>query len=265
MIGKSANGFLAAALLFAGCQASTVTPRQATLGAAHSWMRPGSKQGPLIYSNGSLSAVLIFDFSGDLVGELGGLDEPTGLCSDATGDVYVTDMDLQLIYKYPAGGTLPVDIYDDRGNLPIACAVDPTTGSLAVINEGTEGTNGDVAIYPPGNDSNPAVYATPNLSIYSFGGYDPSGNLYVDGTGAKQSFQLAVLEKGSGGLVPVPVSGLNNKKHRVAGVLWDGTYVAVGDALAGAVYRLAVAGGSAKVVQTVRLRGWAIAYRWSSQ
>lgn len=229
---------------------------QSPFDAAGSWIRHTATQGPLIYASGSFEDVLIYDFRGDLVGELGGFEYPTGLCSDASGDVYITDSDYGLIYVYPAGASLPDDVIDERPGRPNSCAVDPTTRSLAVINAGTSRGSGSVLIYPPGSDSNPAFYTAPNMSSYAFAAYDPSGNLYVDGGDTNGAFEFAALYKGSGGFVAVPLSGLNNKHHRAAGVSWDGTYIAAGDALTGAVYRLAISGSSGSIAQTVRLRGW---------
>ena len=243
------------ALLLAGCHSTTVTPQPPAFNSDGSWIRHSISQGPLIYASGSFEWVLIYDYTGQQVGQLGRFEYPSGLCSDAAGDVWVTDGQLGLIYGYPAGASLPDDVIDDRGELASGCAVDPTSGSLAVFNAGN-GTNGNVLVFPPGSDTNPAVYTAPNITTYAFGGYDPSGNLYVDGTGLKQSFQLAALDKGSKNFVAVPLSGLNNKNHRAAAVQWDGTYLAVGDALNGVVYRLAISGSSATVAQTVTLRGW---------
>ena len=154
------------------------------------------------------------------------------------------------------GGSLPVNILDDRGNSPNSCAVDPTTGSVAIVNLAPgESHSGNVVIFPTGSGA-PVTYSAPNITSFMFAGYDPSGNLYVDGQGSKNSFQVAVLAKGSKAFVAVPLSGLNTNKHMPAGVQWDGQYVAVADALSHVVYRLAISGSSGKVAQTVKLAGW---------
>ena len=247
---------VASSLLLIGCQGSRVTPhQQSPFNAAQSWIRHTATQGPLIYAIGGFEDVNIYDFSGNLVGQLGGFFDPGGLCSDASGDVYVTDWEEGLIYAYPAGASLPDDVIDDRPEEPSSCAVDPTTGSLAVTNN-FHSTSGHVVIYAPGTDSNPTTYTAPNMTTYGFAAYDPSGNLYVDGGGTKDAFELAVLYKGSSSFVAVPLSGLNNKNHRAAGIAWDGTYIAAGDAMTGEVYRLAISGSSGSIVQTVHLRGW---------
>src|SRR5579862_2898865 len=183
-------------LLLMGCQGTKLTPQPQPFSAAGSWIRHTATQGPLVYASGSFEDVFIYDFSGNQVGQLGGFFDPGGLCSDASGDVYITDGEQGLIYAYPAGASLPDDVIDDRPEQPISCAVDPTTGNLAVTND-LSLSSGNVAIYAPGSDSKPTTYAAPNMTSYAFAAYDPSGNLYVDGGGTKDAFELAVLYKGS--------------------------------------------------------------------
>jgi hypothetical protein len=246
------NIFLIAAAMLSGCGSpSTTSPSAAAFEATRSWIRHDVKHSPLIYASGALQAVLIYNYSGQQVGQLGGLWEPAGLCSDSAGDVFVPSR--SLVYEYPAGGSLPVNILDDRPYGPIDCAVDPTTGNVAVVNGGT-GSN--VAIFPAGSTSNPTLYTAPNISTYEFCAYDPAGNLYADGVGLKESFQLAALDKGSDSFVAVPFSGLNNEKHIAAGIQWDGEYVAVGDGKSGVIYRLTISGSSGRVVQRIKVQGW---------
>ena len=244
--------YLIVAAMLSGCEGTSASPPSAmTFDAAGSWIRHDVRHSGLIYASAALQAVLIYTYSGQLVGQLGGLWEPAGLCSDNAGDVFVPSR--SLVYEYPAGGSLPVNILDDRPYGPIDCAVDPTTGNVAVVNGGT-GAN--VAIFPAGSNSNPTLYTAPNISAYQFSAYDPAGNLYVDGIGFKETFQLAALDKGSGSFVDVPLKGLNNDKHLAAGIQWDGQYVAVGDGKDGVIYRLAISGSSGTVVQRIKFQGW---------
>ncbi len=237
------------------CQSAGIAPAQRAFDGSGSWIRHTSSQGPLIYG-GYGEAVYIYDYAGEKVGELTGFEGAEGLCSDNHGDVYVADDDRELIYEYPPGGSLPVLVLDDRGERPGGCAVDPTTGALAVMNLGSnfEDQDGNVLIFASGSSGTPVEYTAPNIVSYAFGAYDSSGDLYVDGTSSKHGFALAALYKS--GFTEIPLAGYNNRSHRAAGVQWDGQYVAVGDSLQGSIYRIAVSGSSGKIVQTVRVKGW---------
>jgi hypothetical protein len=209
----------------------------------------GSGSSPLIYANYG-QAVLIYNTSGDKVGSLGGFSRAGGLCSDAYGDVTVPDSGRQVVYVYQ-GGSLPVNVIDDHPYGPVSCAIDPTTGTLAVIN----GNN--VAVYQPGTTSgSPILYTASNILINAYGAYDSSGNLYIDGTSSKHGMAIAVLDKGSSNFVAVAVGGLGNRNHRASGVQWDGQYIDIGDSLAGSIYRMSVSGSTGTIVQTIKARGW---------
>lgn len=235
-------------ILAGGCSGAAQTPAVAPFNGAGSWIRHTSGSSPLIYASDEEN-VLIYDYSGNKVGELSGFGNAGGLCTDANGDVFVPDRGRELIYEYQ-GGSLPVDVIDDRPEAPESCAVDPTTGNLAVVNY----TN--VEIFSPGTSGSPVAYTAPNIQDYAYGAYDSSGNLYVDGTTSKHGMAFAALDKGSQKFVAVPLSGIGNRDHRAAGVQWDGQYVAVGDSLAGSIYRVAVSGSSGTIVQTIKVRGW---------
>lgn len=246
-------GFIVAAIALGGCHAAispappSGLPNASTFDGAGSWVKPQAKQEALVY--GSDAYVFIYTYAGELVGELEGFpSDPRGLCSDQYGDVYVTAGGE--VYEYQRYGSLPVNVIDDSPEGANSCAVDPTTGNLALAN------SGNVAIFPPGSFQYPTSYTNPNITSYSFCGYDSEGNLYVDGTGAKNSFQFAELRHGSSTLTSIPLTGLNNSKHRAGGVQWDGQDVAVADGLSHAIYRVAVSGSSGKVVQTIHLSPW---------
>jgi hypothetical protein len=241
----------------AGCHGSNVTPAATVFDGSGSWTRVASSKGPFIYG-AAYGSVNIFTYLGQQVGSLTGFQDASGICSDHSGDIYVLDSQRELIYEYLPGGSLPVDVLDDRPQTPSGCAVDPTTGNLAVANLQVQGRTAtpNVLIYPPGSYQAPTAYTAPNIVSYWFCAYDPAGNLYVDGTGDSQELELAVLRPGSSGFVAVPLSGVNNHHHKPAAVQWDGQYLAVGDRRSEVIYRVAVSGSYAKIVQTVPIRGW---------
>jgi hypothetical protein len=175
--GRCALGISVAAEMLAGCGGSQppipapgVMPQSSAI-AAHvergkSWMLPEAKSEDLLYASnadaGSSSdnhgGVLVYAYPrGRLVGELTGFSAfVTGVCSDTSGDVFVTAATTSVgqgyVYEYSHGGTEPIVTLSDPG-LPNSCASDPTTGNVAVVNiESTEYYKyyGDVAIFEDG-------------------------------------------------------------------------------------------------------------------
>jgi hypothetical protein len=217
----------------------------AAAAAQASWVSPMAKTQKLIWTIDSY--VYAYTLGGKQVAKLVGLYSASGLCTDPSGDLYVTDGDL--IYEYAPGATLPFYIYDDPGQGASSCAFDPTTGNLAVAN------SGNLTIFPPASGV-PIVFTTPNMTSYSYLDYDKSGNLYVDGDGAKNSFQLAELPKGGGSLVSIALPGINNRNHRPAGLVWDGQDLAIADALSTVVYRISISGSTGTVLHAYHISGW---------
>jgi hypothetical protein len=84
------------------------------------------------------------------------------------------------IVEYAHGGTEPISTLKDPGENPESCAIDPTTGNLAVTNYGGASKPGDVVIY--GNPQRPpTLYSDREIYYYWFCGYDNKGDLFVDG------------------------------------------------------------------------------------
>lgn len=257
-------GIYLAAVVVAGCQGpgigsqTSFRPNAGAFRGTGSWISPAAKDKPLIYTPDG-SAVYIYYYSGKQAGQLAGLSQPTGVCSDLAGDVYVTDFGIGIIYEYQRGGALPINVIEDYGGDPQSCAVDPATGDLAVANYGTR----NVVVYPPGTFTTPIAYSTPSMIEYSLCAYDSSGDLYVDGYGDKSSFQLAELPAGADQMIGLPIPALNNKDHGAGGIQWDGQYVAIEDWQKRVIYRLAVSGSQASIAGKLRPGG--IGKRYSAQ
>ena len=113
-----------AAAMLAGCGGSQ--PLTGALGAmpqgrvietragrSGSWMLPEAKSSDLLYVSGwccySHDDIYVFSYpDGQLVGMLGNLDVPTGLCTDKLGDIYVAEQTPKLILEYAHGGIKPI-------------------------------------------------------------------------------------------------------------------------------------------------------------
>jgi hypothetical protein len=132
-----------------------------------------------------------------------------------------------------------------------SCAMD-ASGDLAVgvLLGNSYGPGGQVVIFKNATGSG-TVFNTP-LSKEYFDGYDPNGDLFADGFGPSYNFMLVELAKGSSKFVTVTTS---NSVDFPGSVQWDGTYLAVTDQLANAVYRYTVSGTTATLKDTVSLSG----------
>lgn len=207
----------------AGCggPGTTVPLGAMTQSRAHSgksWMLPETSGEDLLYASGPGNDVLVFSYpQGTLVGTIHLPSDvtPFGLCANASGDVFVTaeyayqGSYVGYIYEYAHGGTQPVETLSEGSwTLPNGCAVDPTTGKLAVTNSfGTQGSydHGNVAVYENAG-GNPTTYYDSNIYWYSWCAYDGAGNLYVDGWNEGGGYPLAELPEGSGSFLNLSVN-----------------------------------------------------------
>lgn len=220
-------------------------------------MAQGLSSTTLLYvSDIGAEEVDVFSYpDGKLQGHLSGFDEPNGLCSDAKGNVFVADTYNSRIVEYAHGGTKPIAVIGDAGT-PLGCAVDPTTGNLAVTNYNFLAT-GAVAVYKKARGT-PTVYT--GLWITYFCTYDSAGNLFIDGFSSSGAVAIGELAKGASSLNGIP---LNIKAGWAGGLQWDGKHLVLGDDYANkfipsepyttVAYKLSIQGGVADVIKTIPL------------
>jgi hypothetical protein len=266
---RDASGICAAIALLAGCGGSAVSPAPGdttaagmTTQGARSWMLPEAKGEELLYADSSGASVHnVYAFSypaGKLVGTISepGAAYQQGLCSDAKGDVYVTTLSNTYyggaVYEYAHGGTKPVRILDEGGVWPWGCAVDATSGNLAVASINLASQASWVEVYQRAKGA-PANYYDNEIINYNFVGYDAKGNLFVDGSGPGSSVEFGELRKGSGTLANVD---LDKSIDCCGQVQWDGKHITIEDEQAAAIYRLSFSGSTGTVVGTTRLKRW---------
>lgn len=203
---------------------SPFAPARAAKGMA--WIEATAKNGDLLYvSNQGNNSVTVYSYrSRKLVGALGGFSTPGGLCSDAAGDVWVTNEGESEIIEYAHGGTTPIDTLDDGSEAPLACSVDKKTGNLAVLDAD------DVAVFAHASGS-PTRYSGGEVYGDYALGYGARGDLLIDGGSYDNGNVIAFAQ-----LVP-------SAKHLKQVVLssslqwapptfvqWDGEFWVVGDA-----------------------------------
>jgi hypothetical protein len=252
---------IAAIVAFAGCgapQTSTTpfvqqnVPVTGDAGHARSWMLPEAKSEDLAYV-ANVYTITVYSYpKGKLVGTLSNFYVPYGECVDAKGDVYITDSRFGKIYEYAHGGTKAIKTLKDPSYQPYGCAVDPTTGDLAVANyDDGSGHEGNVYVYHKAKGF-PKSYIGYGFYYYYYLGYDPKGNLYVDGLHGSygDGFEFGVLPKGGGAikdiLLPEYIAG-------PGGIEWDGQYLAVGGGAE--IYQFSFSGTEATLEGTTPLSG----------
>lgn len=163
-----------------------------------SWMSPDAKKGALLYvaNAGSSHDVVVYSWPAlKQVGDLTAFGQPYAMCVDKAQDVYITDFPDHTIVEYAHGAKKPKKTLFDHAGSPNACAVDPSTGNLAVSNfQGATSASGNVLVFAGGLGT-PAQYTAPTFNQYYFPGYDDSGNLFIDGLNKASAVLLAELPK----------------------------------------------------------------------
>lgn len=236
----SAAGLFAIAIMIAGCGGPQSPPLNAASTAAsgkhtQSWIDPAAKKQSLLYLSSVLTNdVYVYSYkTQQLVGTLTGFSTPYGLCADKAGNVWIVNDGAQQVVEYAHGGTSSIATLSDPGEYPEGCAVDPTTGNLAVTNFYSTSGAGSVSIYA-GAQGSPQIYSDPSMENYRFCGYDSRGNLFVDGVNSSSGFVLAELPAGGSSFTNV---NFTQKIEWPGGVQWDGKHIAVGDTDTGTIYR----------------------------
>jgi sugar lactone lactonase YvrE len=161
-------------------------------------------------------------------GELG---SPYGLARDASGNVYVSDISDQAVYKLPAGGGAAVALSIDELSSPAGIAVD-AAGNVYVADSG----NARVVKEPAGGGAQSTLAFTGLVNPYAVA-VDASGNVFVADV---DNDDVKELPAGGGAQVTLGFTGLNSP---------DGLAVAAGtvyvaDADNNRVVTLPVAGGT---------------------
>ncbi|MFZ0573155.1 MAG: hypothetical protein WAM02_00560 [Candidatus Cybelea sp.] len=216
-------------------------------------MLPEAKSEDLIYVS-NVYTITVYSYpKGKLVGTLDNFYKPYGECVDTKGNVWITDSSFGRIYEYAHGGTKPIQTLKDPEYVPYGCAVDPTTGDLAVANySDASARQGDLAVYHKAKGT-PKSYIGYEFYYYYDCGYDAKGNLYLDGLNDYgENFEFGELAKGGGEIKDIL---LPNGVRAPGGIEWDGQYVAVGDNAGEAIYQYTFSSGKATLEGSTTLTG----------
>jgi hypothetical protein len=225
-----------------------------------SWMArsPETSQSLLYISDEGTFDVYVYSFPAlKRVGTLTGFSQPQGDCVDRNGNVWIASTQVHQILEFAHGGKSAIHILVDPTGYPVGCAIDPTTGNLAVTNFFDFSGAGSVMIYRKARGT-PTPYANPKAYYYYFAGYDPKGNLYVSGRTGGNSYILSVLPHGKTSMATVSISG--GSIQFPGTVQWAGSSLVLGDQKCDRIksscfYRTDVSGTVARIVGTTRLTG----------
>jgi WD40 repeat protein len=187
-----------------------------------SWMLPEAAEGDLLYVSSKRRAevdVLSYP-QGKSVGELPiSQGTITGLCSDPTGNVWVaTSVEGQItMYKYAHGGTSPIATLNVPGDVNQDCAVDPSSGDLAVAHDAYF-----VSVFPNASGSPETFNDEPIGTIFSLV-YDEHSNLLIYGSGFTfSSEEVGLLSSGGTSFTNFE---FNERAKPLTFALWKGNYL----------------------------------------
>lgn len=239
----------ASIILISGCAGlqSTIggagTMPQAPIGARARLQMPANvKLGDLVYLSGYGQDTYILSFpKGELVGQIGGGGH---LCPDNAGNVWIggyPNGTSDEMVEFSHGGTTPIKTLDLPDRV-YNCAVDHTTGNLAVI-------FGDHGVDVFSGGSPPQTLAT-GVDFYAGScTYDGSGNLFLLGGFRKPNHPLGVVELVKRTKKFERLWGYHNNQN-YSSIQWDGKYITIGTGLfmTPGVSRYAVRGNNLRPV-----------------
>jgi hypothetical protein len=238
---RDAAFFSAAALALTACGGSPGSvPPSGSLESSRT--APSAASSDLLYvSDEGTDEVYVLTYPHEhMVSTLTGFTEPAGECVDAAGDVFIVDAEAADIVAYAHGDSTPIAKLPDPGYEPVDCAVDPTTGDLAVTNVSEGSTKpGNVALYKHARGKPKAYYIDPKLAYPEFCAYDGSGDLYLDGGRTLTKFQFAEMPHGHTSFTNIT---LNQPIKAGAGVGWDGKDVEIEDETTETIFHFAIKG-----------------------
>ena len=151
--------------------------------AAHPFINLKAMQAatPKVFVSDAINNVVnIYTPAGKQIGQLSGFVEPQGLTTDAKGNLYVADTVNSRIQIYAPPYTKAPTSLADPGQYPVGVSVLNNGQFIGVTNIiDTNGGPGSVMVYKK-HKAGKVILSSAIARVY-FGGFDKSGNFYVDG------------------------------------------------------------------------------------
>jgi len=192
----------------------------------------------------------------------------TGICSDASGHVFMTGYNegtsvKGYVFEFAHGGASPIATLAMSGS-PTGCSIDPTTGNLAVTSTSNGNCDGSkVEIYPSATGT-PTTYDVAGFACLTGAAYDGQGNLFVGGSVGGSNpppYAIAELPSGSSDFTSISL----NERITCTGfecgtpIQWVGDYLAItkptADHASPMVYHVRISGSVGTVVGTTTFHG----------
>jgi hypothetical protein len=251
---------IAAATALAACNAALAPTSSFGPDRAPSWVSPAAKgaQRLLYVSDLGRWDVYMYLFpSLREIGKLTGFNDPQGVCSDAAGNVWIANAGTDQMLEYAHGTTTLISSLGDPVGVPIGCAIDRSSGNLAVTNLYDFSGSGSVLVYAKASGT-PRIYSSSTMYYYYFNAYDARGNLYVSGASVSNTYLLAVLPKGRTSMSLVSIAG--GTLYFPGTVAWSASMLVLGDQRCAnrstsCLYQLTVSGTKATIKRTIPLSG----------
>lgn len=236
------------ALTFAGCTSAqqrtmpASIPQSAGAPRGRSWMLPQARRQDLLYvTSPAINDVDVYTLDGTQVGHLTGFSEPTGMCVDRYGYVYVANTGSGTLVKYAHGGTSAVSTYEPGAPLS-GCSVDATGDVAATIYQ-----PGAVVVYAGGDPNDGTTYQNSSCPLQETMGYDDRGNLIGVTSSTQSKVTLCALMSGAASETVLTLNGV--QMHDPGSSMWDGKYMTLTDQMVDGefetgIIRVSLAGSS---------------------
>jgi DNA-binding beta-propeller fold protein YncE len=230
------------------------TAAMQTVQHRQSWMSHEATGEDLLYVvDSGLGSLDLYSYTPPNYKLVGLIANPTGfsfLCVNKAQDIFVTQPYSLIEYKH--GVPSPLRVLGNLKSAPYGCAIDPTTGTLAVPNETT--TTSYVSFFKKGRGTYTSLEVPTPYILRFYAAYDDDGDLFV--TSVKKSypnFALLELPKNSKTFVEIAIDqtltdGLSG------GMMWDGKYLDMADYEKNVIYQFAIHGKKASTHATINLR-----------
>ena len=247
-----------ASVILGGCGGAQTVTSTLPQGAQQAHKASGT-YGDLIYVTTTKAVVMLTYPDGKVVGTIPwqGTSLDSSICSDPnTGNVFIPEgsgSSDSKIYEYAHGATTPMTTLSlpPGDSEPNGCAVDPTTGNLALI-VWTPPTNQNAFLVYPGGAGTPVTYVDKKSSGLFYAAYDDSGDLFS--FSGRFGLSIGEVRRGSSKFNYLRLA--NCEGCSWSKLVWDGTYLTLayfGNSQT-AIGRLATGRKKATLVNTIQLK-----------